>query len=102
MSSPVRFAGRSQPTKSLPASSAFVDGSQTHETSEEAPMARVALITSKSQVPPEGQAAVDGIVKSRGSLQGPFTVFLHAPELAGRVAHLGEGSLERPATLDDA
>lgn len=62
-------------------------------------MARVALITSKSQVPPEGQAAVDGIVKSRGSLQGPFTVFLHAPELAGRVAHLGayvrfEGELD--------
>jgi 4-carboxymuconolactone decarboxylase len=62
-------------------------------------MARVALITSKSQVPLEGQAAVDGIVKSRGSLQGPFTVFLHAPELAGRVAHLGayvrfEGELD--------
>ena len=62
-------------------------------------MARVALITSKSQVPLEGRAAVDGIVKSRGSLQGPFTVFLHAPELAGRVAHLGayvrfEGELD--------
>jgi 4-carboxymuconolactone decarboxylase len=62
-------------------------------------MARVALITSKSQVPSEGQAAVDGIVKSRGSLQGPFTVFLHAPEMAGRVAHLGayvrfEGELD--------
>src|SRR5215831_10891833 len=73
-------------------------GTHTHP-SEEAPMARVALITSKSQVAPEGQAAVDGIVKSRGSLQGPFTVFLHAPELAGRVAHLGayvrfEGELD--------
>jgi 4-carboxymuconolactone decarboxylase len=62
-------------------------------------MARLAPITSKSQVAPQGHAAVDGIVKSRGSLQGPFTMLLHAPELAGRVAHLGayvrfEGELD--------
>ena len=62
-------------------------------------MARLAPITSKSQVAPEGHAAVDSIVKSRGALQGPFTMFLHAPEMAGRVAHLGayvrfEGELD--------
>jgi 4-carboxymuconolactone decarboxylase len=62
-------------------------------------MARLPLITSKNQVPAEGHAAVDSIVGSRGSLQGPFTMFLHAPELAGRVAHLGgyvrfEGELD--------
>ena len=34
-------------------------------------------------------AIVDSIVASRGALQGPFTMFLHSPELAGRVAHLG-------------
>src|SRR5262245_43711057 len=45
MSSRVRFAGRRQPTKSLPASSAFVDGSQTHETSKRA-KARTAMTTS--------------------------------------------------------
>jgi len=42
---------------------------------------------------------VDGIVQSRGALQGSFTMFLHCPELAGRLAHLGafvrfEGSLD--------
>ncbi len=62
-------------------------------------MPRVSLITSRDQVAPEGQAAADAIIASRGSLHGPFSVFLHAPELAGRVAHLGayvrfEGALD--------
>ena len=62
-------------------------------------MARLTPITSKSQVAPEGHAAVDSIMVSRGALQGPFTMFLHAPEMAGRVAHLGayvrfEGELD--------
>jgi len=62
-------------------------------------MARLTPITSKTQVAAKDQAIVDGIVKSRGALQGPFTMFLHCPELAGRVAHLGafvrfEGSLD--------
>jgi 4-carboxymuconolactone decarboxylase len=63
-------------------------------------MARLTLITSKDQVPAKDHAIVDGIVKSRGALHGPFTVFLHCPELAGRLAHLGafvrfEGSLDK-------
>lgn len=53
-------------------------------------MARLPYITSKDQVPPDGQAAFDSIVASRGSVHGPFTMFLHSPEIAGRVAHLGE------------
>ena len=62
-------------------------------------MERLALITSKDQVPAKDHTIVDGIVKSRGALHGPFTVFLHCPELAGRLAHLGafvrfEGSLD--------
>jgi 4-carboxymuconolactone decarboxylase len=62
-------------------------------------MARLTPITSKEQVPARDQMAVDSIVKSRGAIQGPFTMFLHSPELAGRVAHLGayvrfEGSLD--------
>jgi 4-carboxymuconolactone decarboxylase len=62
-------------------------------------MARLTLITGKDQVAPAAHAIVDGIVKSRGTLQGPFSLFLHAPELAERVAHLGayvrfEGSLD--------
>jgi 4-carboxymuconolactone decarboxylase len=62
-------------------------------------MARVPLITSKDQVAPEHHPIVDSIIGSRGALQGPFSVFLHSPEIAGRVAHLGayvrfEGTLD--------
>ena len=62
-------------------------------------MARLTPITDKKQVAPKDHAIVDGILASRGSLQGPFTMFLHSPELAGRAAHLGayvrfEGSLD--------
>ena len=62
-------------------------------------MARLTPITSKQQVAAKDHAVVDGIVASRGALQGPFTMFLHCPELAGRLAHLGafvrfEGSLD--------
>src|SRR4051812_33209432 len=62
-------------------------------------MARLPLITSKDQVAPTDHAVVDSIISSRGSLQGPFTMFLHCPELAGRLAHLGafvrfEGTLD--------
>ena len=62
-------------------------------------MARLTPITSKDQVAAKDHAAVDAIVKSRGALQGPFTMFLHCPELAGRLAHLGafvrfEGALD--------
>jgi len=62
-------------------------------------MARLPYITSKEQVAPKDQAAFEAIVASRGAVQGPFTMFLHSPELAQRVAHLGayvrfEGSLD--------
>src|SRR5215813_13908225 len=62
-------------------------------------MARLTPITGKNQVAPEHHAIVDGIVESRGAVQGPFTMFLHCPPLAGRLAHLGafvrfEGSLD--------
>jgi 4-carboxymuconolactone decarboxylase len=62
-------------------------------------MARLPPITGKDQVAAKDHGIVDGIVASRGAVQGPFTMFLHAPELAGRLAHLGayvrfEGSLD--------
>jgi 4-carboxymuconolactone decarboxylase len=62
-------------------------------------MARLPLITSKDQVAEKDRAVVDAIIASRGALQGPFTMFLHSPEVAGRLAHLGayvrfEGSLD--------
>src|SRR5438132_1861705 len=62
-------------------------------------MARLQPITSKDQVGAEHQKVFDSIVASRGAVQGPFSMFLHSPELAGRLAHLGayvrfEGSLD--------
>src|SRR5271154_3933038 len=62
-------------------------------------MARLPPITSKDQVAAEHRATFDSIVQSRGAVQGPFTMFLHSPKLAGRLANLGayvrfEGSLD--------
>jgi 4-carboxymuconolactone decarboxylase len=63
-------------------------------------MPRLTPITKKEQVPAQHHAIVDGIIKSRGGIeQGPFTMFLHSPEIAERVAHLGayvrfEGTLD--------
>jgi 4-carboxymuconolactone decarboxylase len=62
-------------------------------------MARLPSITERKQVPAKDQATFDAIVASRGAVQGPFTMFMHNPELAGRVAHLGayirfEGDLD--------
>ena len=52
-------------------------------------MARLPPITGKEQVAETHHDIVDAITRSRGAIQGPFTMFLHCPELAGRVAHLG-------------
>ena len=62
-------------------------------------MPRLPLITSKDQVPTKDHATFDSIVASRGAVAGPFVAFMHSPEVAGRVAHLGayvrfEGSLD--------
>jgi len=62
-------------------------------------MARLPHITKKDQVATEHHAAFDAIVASRGAVQGPFLMFMHSPEVAERVAHLGayvrfEGSLD--------
>jgi hypothetical protein len=61
-------------------------------------MARLTPIISKDQVPAKDYAIVDAIVGSRGALQGPFSMFLHSPELAGRVAHLARSCFEGSLT----
>src|SRR3990172_2886937 len=63
-------------------------------------MARLTSITSTNQVPAEHHPIVDAIVESRGSVHGPFTMLLHCPPLAGRLARLGayvrfEGKLDK-------
>jgi len=62
-------------------------------------MARLPHITGKEQVAAKHHATFDSIVASRGAVQGPFHMFMHSPEVAGRVAHLGayvrfEGELD--------
>jgi 4-carboxymuconolactone decarboxylase len=66
---------------------------------EETTMARLPHITSKDQVAAKDHATFDSIVASRGAVQGPFLMFMHSPEVAERVAHLGayvrfEGTLD--------
>jgi 4-carboxymuconolactone decarboxylase len=62
-------------------------------------MPRLPAITSIEQVPEKDRHFAQSIVASRGALQGPFTAFLHSPEVASRAAHLGayvrfKGSLD--------
>ncbi len=63
-------------------------------------MARLTSITRKDQVPAEHQAVFDKVVKSRGAVQGPFTMLLHCPPLASHLVDLGgyvrfEGKLDK-------
>ncbi len=44
----------------------------------------------REQLSPDGQAVFDRIVATRGGVRGPFSVLLHSPALAERVAALGE------------
>jgi 4-carboxymuconolactone decarboxylase len=62
-------------------------------------MARLTPITDRTQMAAKDHPIFDAIVASRGSIHGPFVMFLHSPEITGRVAHLGayvrfEGSLD--------
>lgn len=62
-------------------------------------MARIPVFSSPKELAGEGRAIAEKIVDTRKSLDGPFSVWMHAPEWAERVAHLGtlvrwEGTLE--------
>ena len=52
-------------------------------------MARLKRITGKNDLPAEHHAIVDAVVKSRGAVQGPFTMLMHCPPLAEQVMSLG-------------
>jgi 4-carboxymuconolactone decarboxylase len=63
-------------------------------------MARLPSITSKTQVAPQYHPIVDRVIESRGAVQGPFTMLLNCPPLAGHVMGLGgyvrfEGELDK-------
>src|SRR6202022_939542 len=62
-------------------------------------MARLKPITSKAQLAPKDQPIADEVIKSRGGIQGPFTMLLHCPQLASHMVNVGgyvrfEGSLD--------
>ena len=62
-------------------------------------MARLTKITSKEQLPAKHQAVADAVIKSRGGIHGPFSMFMHCPSLAGHVEAIGgyvrfQGSLD--------
>lgn len=62
-------------------------------------MARLESITRKEQVAPEHRDVFDAVVKSRGAVQGPFTMLMHCPPLAEHFVNLGgyirfEGKLD--------
>ena len=62
-------------------------------------MARVTVLKSPDELTGEARGIAERIVDTRKSLEGPFSVWMHAPEWAERVAHLGtlvrwEGTLE--------
>jgi len=52
-------------------------------------MARLTPILNKDQVAPEYQAIAEEIATAHGSLQGPYSVLMHAPEIAKRLAPAG-------------
>ena len=52
-------------------------------------MARIPTITSKAALPAAHHDVWDAIARSRGHVQGPFTVLLHSPELTRRIAEVG-------------
>ena len=62
-------------------------------------MARLTSISKKDQVPAEYHATFDAVVKSRGSVHGPFSMLMHCPPLASHLVNLGgyvrfEGKLD--------
>lgn len=62
-------------------------------------MARVTVFKTPDELAGEARRIAERIVDTRKSLEGPFSVWMHAPEWAERVAYLGtlvrwEGTLE--------
>lgn len=52
-------------------------------------MARLPFLTTRDQLAPEAHAAFDAIADSRGSINTPYSIALHAPEVALRMLSIG-------------
>ena len=67
-------------------------------------MARVPVLKSPNELTGDARDIAEQIVDTRKALDGPFSVWMHAPEWAERVAHLGtmvrwEGTLKLRKTI---
>jgi 4-carboxymuconolactone decarboxylase len=56
---------------------------------------RIALLAGHDDVAPEHQHFVDRVVLTRGWLSGVFQVLLHSPDVAARIANIGDFVLYR-------
>lgn len=52
-------------------------------------MPRIPEVTARESLAADKQPIFDSIAASRGRVGAPFSLLLHSPEVAGRVAHLG-------------
>jgi 4-carboxymuconolactone decarboxylase len=52
-------------------------------------MPRIPEITNRESLPEDQRHIFDAIGESRGRVGFPFSLLLHSPEVAGRIAHLG-------------
>lgn len=52
-------------------------------------MPRLPSITSKDQVPAQSHGIADAVIASRGGISGPFTMFMHCPDIAAHMETLG-------------
>jgi 4-carboxymuconolactone decarboxylase len=52
-------------------------------------MPRLPSITSKDQVPAQHHGIADAVIASRGGISGPFTMFMHCPDIAAHMETLG-------------
>lgn len=62
---------------------------------------RVPLLATHDDVPPAHQHFVDRIVLTRGWISGAFQVLLHTPDVAARVANVGDSILYRSVLAPD-
>lgn len=52
-------------------------------------MPRLPSITSKDQIPAQYHQVADAVIASRGGISGPFTMFMHCPDIAAHMETLG-------------
>ena len=52
-------------------------------------MTKIPEIMSREEIAEDKRYVFDAIIGSRGRIAAPFSLLLHSPEVAGRIAHLG-------------